>query len=279
MCHKKIDFDYQAKIQTFVLACTFLILALYANQSHAEVDSSDQTATLSDSNKVTYTIGMRLKSNDIAEWQHSAKIRPVIGLKYGKWRLGIGDGQAWQGSTQFGSEPALSYQLLDDANLDVGVSMRIHNISTGESFDVFEGGQKTLRSRVMLKHKINRYLRTSFDWTQDILNQGDSTTLHFDLSYFWPVFKQSEFVVSMGTTWATAEHWRNSEARVNSNSSMPFKTGFEKINAGLTFKQAISRQWAWYSSFGVCRPIADLARITGNREFVSGQIGILYFQR
>lgn len=131
----------------------------------------------------------------------------------------------------------------------------------------------------MLKHKINRHWRTSFDWTQDILNQGDSTTLHFDLSYFWPVFKQSEFVVSMGTTWATAEHWRNSEARVNSNSSMPFKTGFEKINAGLTFKQAISRQWAWYSSFGVCRPIADLARITGNREFVSGQIGILYFQR
>jgi hypothetical protein len=157
--------------------------------------------------------------------------------------------------------------------------MRIHNISTGESFDVFEGGQKTLRSRVMLKHKINRHWRTSFDWTQDILNQGDSTTLHFDLSYFWPVFKQSEFVVSMGTTWATAEHWRNSEARVNSNSSMPFKTGVEKINAGLTFKQAISRQWAWYSSFGVCRPIADLARITGNREFVSGQIGILYFQR
>ena len=261
-----------------LLAC-ILASSLLPSLANAQSNSVEASSNTSESDQLYYTLGTRLKSNDMGDWQNTARIRPVIGLRYGKWQLGIGDGRAWRNLGQFGSEPTLSYQVMDEPDLNIGLSMRVHNVSTGESFDVFEGGKNTLRTRVMLHRKINQRWRLNVDWTQDILNKGDSTTLSLGLSYAWPVFQQSELILHADSTWATAEHWRNSATPFKQE---PFKlvpTGFEKVSAGLTFKQSISKHWAWYSSFAVSQPIAELKRISGAREIASGQIGILYFQR
>jgi hypothetical protein len=214
----------------------------------------------------------------MGDWQNTARVRPVIGLRYGKWQLGIGDGRAWRNLGQFGSEPTLSYQVMDEPDLNIGLSMRVHNVSTGESFDVFEGGKNTLRTRVMMHRKINKRWRLNVDWTQDILNKGDGTTLNLGLSYAWPVFQQSELILHADSTWATAEHWRNSALYVKQGPLDLVSTGFQKVSAGLTFKQSISRHWAWYSTFAISQPIAELKKVQA-REISSGQIGILYFQR
>jgi hypothetical protein len=214
----------------------------------------------------------------MGDWKNTARVRPVIGLRYGKWQLGIGDGRAWRNLGQFGSEPTLSYQVMDEPDLNIGLSMRVHNVSTGESFDVFEGGKNTLRTRVMMHRKINKRWRLNGDWTQDILNKGDGTTLNLGLSYAWPVFQQSELILHADSTWATAEHWRNSASYVKQGPLDLVSTGFQKVSAGLTFKQSISRHWAWYSTFAISQPIAELKKVQA-REISSGQIGILYFQR
>jgi hypothetical protein len=214
----------------------------------------------------------------MGDWQNTARVRPVIGLRYGKWQLGIGDGRAWRNLGQFGSEPTLSYQVMDESDLNIGLSMRVHNVSTGESFDVFEGGKNTLRTRVMMHRKINKRWRLNGDWTQDILNKGDGTTLNLGLSYAWPVFQQSELILHADSTWATAEHWRNSALYAKQGPLDLVSTGFQKVSAGLTFKQSISRHWAWYSTFAISQPIAELKKVQA-REISSGQIGILYFQR
>ena len=246
----------------------------------AQESSTKISAQTEGSEKLNYTFGIRLKTTDMALLKETARLRPVLGLSYGKWRLGIGDGQDWLGFSQFGKEPSLSYQLLEKSNLTLGLSMRIHNVNTGEAYDVFENGKKTLHTRVMANHKINRRWSLGLDWTQDVLNKGDSSTINAGLSYAWPVFSQSELILNLGSTWATAEHWRNSEMLgASSTDNAPARTGFGKLNSGLTFKQSISRHWAWYSSFGVSRDIAELRKIQGSREVVTGQIGILYFQR
>jgi hypothetical protein len=215
----------------------------------------------------------------MGDWQNTARVRPVIGLRYGKWQLGIGDGRAWRNLGQFGSEPTLSYQFMDEHDVNIGLSMRVHNVSTGESFDVFEGGKNTLRTRIMLHRKINQRWRFNADWTQDVLNRGDGTTLNLGLSYAWPVFQQSELILHADSTWATAEHWRNSGSQFKTGSLILVTSGFQKVSAGLTFKQSLSRHWAWYSSFAISQPIAELKRISGSKEIASGQIGILYFKR
>ena len=244
----------------------------------AQNNSTETSAIIGEADQIYYTLGTRLKSNDMGDWPNTARVRPVIGLRYGKWQLGIGDGRAWRNLGQFGSEPTLSYQVMDEPDLNIGLSMRVHNVSTGESFDVFEGGKNTLRTRVMMHRKINKRWRLNVDWTQDVLNKGDSTTLNLGLSYAWPVFQQSELIMHADSTWATAEHWRNSDSKVKQGPLDFVSTGFQKVSAGLTFKQSISRHWAWYSTFAISQPIAELKKVQA-REISSGQIGILYFQR
>ena len=244
----------------------------------AQNNSTETSAIIGEADQIYYTLGTRLKSNDMGDWKNTSRVRPVIGLRYGKWQLGIGDGRAWRNLGQFGSEPTLSYQVMDEPDLNIGLSMRVHNVSTGESFDVFEGGKNTLRTRVMMHRKINKRWRLNGDWTQDILNKGDGTTLNLGLSYAWPVFQQSELILHADSTWATAEHWRNSASHVKQGPLDLVSTGFQKVSAGLTFKQSISRHWAWYSTFAISQPIAELKKVQA-REISSGQIGILYFQR
>jgi hypothetical protein len=258
----------------FLLILLFLPCAVLAQTSAEENTANNQSDSL-----FSYTLGMRLKTSELADGQNTLRLRPVIGLRYGKWQIGIGDGQSWSKAGTYGAEPTLSYQLVDDPRVSVGLSMRAHNVSTGESFDVFEGGKTTLRTRLMAHRKFAENWRLSVDWTQDILNKGDGTTLNFGISYSWPLFQQSELIFNLGSTWATAEHWRHSISPALPIKNHEFVSGFEKINAGLTFKQSLTKNWAWFSTLGVSQPIANLRTIQGYREIVSGQVGILYFKR
>jgi hypothetical protein len=269
----------QMILHALCLVVIIFSIILFPSTANAQNSSTEASPVISESDQLYYTLGTRLKSNDLGDWQNTARVRPVIGLRYGKWQLGIGDGRAWRNLGQFGSEPTLSYQVMDEQDLNIGLSMRVHNVSTGESFDVFEGGKNTLRTRVMLHRKINQRWRFNADWTQDVLNKGDGTTLNLGLSYAWPVFQQSELILHADSTWATAEHWRNSGSQFKTGPLNLVTTGFQKVSAGLTFKQSISRHWAWYSSFAISQPIAELKRISGSNEIASGQIGILYFKR
>jgi hypothetical protein len=269
----------QMILHALCLVVIIFSIILLPSTANAQNSSTETSPVISESEQLYYTLGTRLKSNNLGDWQNTARVRPVIGLRYGKWQLGIGDGRAWRNLGQFGSEPTLSYQVMDEQDLNIGLSMRVHNVSTGESFDVFEGGKNTLRTRVMLHRKINQRWRFNADWTQDVLNKGDGTTLSLGLSYAWPVFQQSELILHADSTWATAEHWRNSGSQFKTGQLNLVTTGFQKVSAGLTFKQSISRHWAWYSSFAISQPIAELKRISGSNEIASGQIGILYFKR
>jgi hypothetical protein len=269
----------QMILHALCLVVIIFSIILLPSTVNAQNSSTEASPVISESDQLYYTLGTRLKSNDLGDWQNTARVRPVIGLRYGKWQLGIGDGRAWRNLGQFGSEPTLSYQVMDEQDLNIGLSMRVHNVSTGESFDVFEGGKNTLRTRVMLHRKINQRWRFNADWTQDVLNKGDGTTLNLGLSYAWPVFQQSELILHADSTWATAEHWRNSGSQFKTGSLNLVTSGFQKVSAGLTFKQSLSRHWAWYSSFAISQPVAELKRISGSNEIASGQIGILYFKR
>ena len=268
----------QMSLAAFCFVALILATTLLPSLAIAQNNSTESASIIGEADQLSYTLGTRLKSNDMGDWQNTARVRPVIGLRYGKWQLGIGDGRAWRNLGQFGSEPTLSYQVMDEPDLNIGLSMRVHNVSTGESFDVFEGGKNTLRTRVMMHRKINKRWRLNVDWTQDILNKGDSTTLNLGLSYAWPVFQQSELILHADSTWATAEHWRNSSLQVKQGPLDLVSTGFQKVSAGLTFKQSISKHWAWYSTFAISQPIADLKNVQA-RGISAGQIGVLYFQR
>lgn len=276
---QQINVHRKSLVAYLFVSAIFLSFGFLSLEAQSQTSPQEVSLPMTGSDQLFYTLGTRVKSNDLANFDQTVKVRPVIGLRYGRWQLGMGDGSAWRNLGQIGNEPSLSYQLLDDPDLNVGLSFRGHNVSTGESFDAFEGGKNTIRTRIMLNRKISSHWRMNLDWTQDILNKGDSTTLNLGLSYVWPVYQQSELILHADSTWATAEHWRNSGIKYAPSFTTNIPTGFEKVSAGFTFKQSLTKHWAWYTTFAYSQPISELRKSQYAREIVSGQIGILYFQR
>ena len=133
----------QMILDALCLVVIIFSITLLPCTANAQNSSDAASPVIGEADQLYYTLGTRLKSSDMGDWQNTARVRPVIGLRYGKWQLGIGDGRAWRNLGQFGSEPTLSYQVMDEQDLNIGLSMRVHNVSTGESFDVFEGGKNT----------------------------------------------------------------------------------------------------------------------------------------
>ena len=243
------------------------------SEAEAKAEAEAEPATV-----LHYTLGLRLRADDINQDTHSAKLRPVLGLRYGRWRAGIGDGQEWLRFNSFRKEPSLSYQWIEKSNVELGLSLRIHNLSTGEAFDVFEPGRKTLRSRVLTNFRITQRWSAGVEWTQDLLNRGDSSTLGVGLAYAWPLSAHSELSLNSGLTWAPAEHWRTAAGPSRQGASA-LSTGIGSVGSGLSYKHSLSRQWAWYSTLGLNKEVGDVAKLSGPHSLVNGQIGILYFDR
>jgi hypothetical protein len=256
-----------------VLACMGLVPSFSAAQI-ADAPTEDEEVQ----NKVHYTLGIRMRADDINQDTRSAQLRPVLGLRYGRWRVGIGDGQEWLRFNSFRKEPSLSYQWIEKSHISLGLSMRIHNLNTGEAFDMFEPGRKTLRSRVLANVRITDRWSGGVEWTQDLLNRGDSSTLGLGVSYAWPLTQHSELSLNSGMTWAPAEHWRTA-AGVNRIGAGGLTTGTGSVGSGLSYKHSLAKQWAWYSTLGVNKDVGQVAKLSGPHNLVNGQIGLLYFDR
>ncbi len=264
------------------LFCGSLLCGICQAQPSSMADATDALTAKPDTSEAAtpwnYTLGMRVRADDINQASRSAKLRPVLGLRYGRWRVGIGDGQEWLRFNSFRKEPSLSYQWIEKNDISLGLSMRIHNLNTNEGFDVFEPGRKTLRSRVLANVRITDRWSAGVEWTQDLLNRGDSSTLGLGVSYAWPLSSHSELSLSSGLTWAPAEHWRTA-AGIHRIGAGGLTTGTGSVGSGLSYKHSLSRQWAWYSTLGINKEVGNVAKLSGPHSLVNGQIGLLYFDR
>ncbi len=256
------------------LLCAFSAFHVHGMAQQTTADSSAEEPP----SEWRYTLGLRVRADDIHQETQSVMLRPVIGLRYGRWRMGIGDGQEWLRFNSFRKEPSLSYQWVEKRDVSLGVSLRIHNLTTGEAFDVFEPGRKTLRSRILTNIRLTDRWSGGIEWTQDLLNRGDSSTLGLGVSYAWPLSDHSELSLNTGLTWAPAEHWRT-VAGVKRMGAGGLTTGTGSVGSGISYKHSLSRHWAWYSTLGVNKDVGNLAKLSGPHSLVNGQVGLLYFGR
>ncbi|PUE35374.1 hypothetical protein B9Z46_09960 [Limnohabitans sp. Hippo4] len=264
-------------LSVFGVAIVLACMGFAPSFSAAQTADATTVAEVPQS-KLHYTLGIRMRADDLNQDTRSAKLRPVLGLRYGRWRVGIGDGQEWLRFNSFRKEPTLSYQWIENSDISLGLSMRIHNLNTGEAFDIFEPGRKTLRSRVLANMRITDRWSAGVEWTQDVLNRGDSSTLALGVSYAWPLSQHSELSLNSGITWAPAEHWRTA-AHMNRIGAGELTTGIGSVGSGLSYKHSLSKRWAWYSTLGINKAVGQVAKLSGPDSLVNGQIGLLYFDR
>jgi hypothetical protein len=225
-----------------------------------------------------YTLGLKLKVDDLRHPSSGLSLRPVLGLRYGRWRLGHATGDEWLQFSGYRKEANLAYLLRDDKRLKVDLSLRIQNLKDNSGFDGFSSGENTLRARVGVNYQINKRWAVGTDVTQDLLGRGDGTTLTAGGSYSLPLSPHSTLSLSAGVNWATATHWAR-QMREEPTPPGGWDTGLGSVGLGLSYRHALTPQWAWFGSVGSSHPLGQLETVTPNPLNWSGQIGLLYFSR
>ena len=225
-----------------------------------------------------YTLGVKVQSHDVAGTGTSVVLRPILGLRYGRWRLGHPTGTEWLSFSGYRKESSLAYQWRDDDRLKVGLSLRVQNLQDNSSFDGFSSGQNTLRGRVSVNYRLNPRWSLGSDLTQDLMDRGDGTTVSLGGSYGLPLNDRSALSLSAGLNWATADHWatqwRNAPAPRE-----PWQAGLGSLGVGMSYRYALTPQWAWFGTLGTSRPLGQVQTISPHNLNWQGQMGLLYFSR
>ena len=256
---------------SIVLGSSSLGSGLAWSQETPPVESTD---TVSNPSHWAYSLGGKL---DIGDLRHlnGLELRPTLGLRYGRWRIGTVDSKTWPQFGQALQDNSLTYDWLKDSQWHTGFSASVVNLDQDTTFDAFKAGRKTLRIRASLDYSLNRRWILGLNMTQDVLKRGDGTTLSPTLTYRKPLDKDSALLLSAYTTWATASHWQTDAARTE-GSALRQTAGLGIWGAQITYRQRWSPKWAFYSQVSTSRLISPATPARGPQGF-AGQLGVIYF--
>ena len=248
--------------------------------THLAADAqTPETATIKDPAKPwSYTVGLKLKTQDLADARTSLALRPVLGVRYGRWRLGHATGDEWLAFSGYRKEANLAYQLRNDERLKVDLSLRVQNLQDNSSFDGFSSGKNTLRALVGVNYQLNKRWSVGTDVTQDLMDRGDGTTLSVGASYGLPLSERSTLSLSAGVNWGTADHWAT-QLRLLPPPPGGWHAGLGSVGLGLSYRYALTPQWAWFGTVGSSRHLGQVDTVSPSTLNWSGQIGVLYFSR
>lgn len=250
-----------------------------APSREAAVPPTPETTPIEDpAKRWRYTLGLKLKTQDLGDASTSLALRPVLGVRYGRWRLGHATGDEWLAFSGYRKESNLAYQLREDERLQVALSLRVQNLQDNSSFDGFSSGKNTLRARVGVNYQVNKRWSVGTDVTQDLMGRGDGTTLSVGASYGLPLSERSTLSLSAGVNWATADHWTN-QLRLLPPPPEGWRPGLGSVGLGLSYRYALTPQWAWFGTVGSSRHLGQVDTVSPSTLSWSGQIGVLYFSR
>lgn len=242
-------------------------------------DSPEETApSEAAAHRWRYTVGLKLKTNELGDASTRMSLRPVLGLRYGRWRLGHATGDEWLQFSGYRQEANFAYELPTKDRMSIALSLRIQNLEDNSSFDGFSSGKNTLRGRVSINYRLSKRWSLGTDVTQDLMNRGDGTTLSSGLSYNLPLSERSALSLSSGVTWATADHW-STQLRLLPTPEGGWRPGLGSVGLGLGYRYALTPQWAWFGTLGTTRHTGQVKDAHPSPLSWSGQIGLLYFSR
>ncbi len=225
-----------------------------------------------------YAVGLKLKADDVAHPGNQVKLRPIIGLRYGRWRIGQNTSEDWLRFSGYRKDTGVEYDWKDSDKLKVALSLRIQNITDNESFDGFGSGKNTLRGRASINYRLSPRWSIGTDITQDLMDRGDGTTVTVGASYLWPLDDRSSLSINSGVSWATADHWKT-QYRTAPAPSAPWHAGLGGLGAGLSYRYSIRPQWAWFGTVSTSRALGQVNEVSPSLLSWNGQIGLIYFSR
>jgi hypothetical protein len=251
------------------LLCWFAQTALAQTPKPAE-------ATADPSPKLQWAYGLRLRTADLSDLSGSTRLRPALGLRYGRWRFGTVDQEDLTTAYTAQRQASLGYQLAEGRDLNATVSLRLHNMSMGEGIDSLGGGRYTLRSRLALSQRLDADWTAIGEGTLDVLGRGDGVTLQAGVArslYRTPTWMLGS---SAKLVWASASHWQNAHAVAGVPRSQ-LNAGLGGLEVGLGMRGNLGRQWSWNAALNSSTPIGQIRRDVTTRSVPSASFGLQRF--
>ena len=227
----------------------------------------------------TYSLGLR---TDMANLSHpgSMKLRPSLGLRYGRWRIGQTDGTDWHRFGQVLQDNNLTYDVRQDSKWSVSLSGSIINLDNNSHFDALKAGRKTLRAKAGLDYRLPNRWSVGLIATQDLFMRGDGSTLSPVLTYRQPLTDRSTLLLSQSATWGSGPHWQTLQ-QLNTDGINHSGTGWGSVGTQLAYRYKQSRHWGFFSQLSAQRtlqPIFPNPLSSTPAWTYSGQLGVVYFE-
>jgi len=270
------------------LCCTALAASAWAQDSGpaASTDaqptdeappSADPAPASDPPTRLIWSAGLKLRMADLGQPGQLA-LRPMIGLRWGRWRAGPVDGSTWHRFGQVRTDNNLTYDWLDTARVRTSLSASIVNLQKDSTFDAIEPGFKTLRGKATIDYLAWSHWSVGLVLTQDLLGRGVGTTLSPGLTYRQALSDNSTLLLSQSLTWASAPANATSH-RLSPDSGVRQGAGWSSLDTSLTLRQRATRHISWYAQLNRSQITGALYPTTMpvERSQWNAQAGVIYF--
>ncbi len=226
--------------------------------------------------RLVWSAGLRLKMDDAAN-PGDLSPRPMIGLRYGRWRTGPVDGITWHRFGQIQTDNSLTYDWLDSPRWRTGLSASVVNLQKDSPTELLEPGRKTLRGKALIDYMGWSHWSVGLLLTQDLFNRGAGTSLSPTLTYRQALSSDSTVLLSQSVSWGSAGLWQTAH-QTSPTMAVRQGQGWGSWNTSLTLRQRWHTHWSWFGQLSRNHVLGPLeAGSDGDRTRWSAQAGLIYF--
>lgn len=229
--------------------------------------------------ELVWSLGTRLQMNDTGR-PGDIGLRPMIGLRYGRWRTGVVDGESWHRFGQVKTDNNLTYDWLDSASWRTSFSASIVNMQRDSTFDAVQSGRKTVRGKAAVEYMGWSHWSAGLTVTQDLLGRGAGTSLSPAFTYRQAVNDDSTILLSQSLTWSRSDLWRftpPTDPSINMNQDSRWGTS---MDTSLTLRQRWKAHWSWFAQISRSQTLkAGDPTVQQGQSNWAAQAGVVYFQR
>ena len=224
-----------------------------------------------------YSLGLRWQAGDLRH--PGLSLRPMLGLQYGRWRLGPVDGENWHRFGQVQQDNSLTYDWLRLSHLRTSLSASVLNLERDGSFDAVRSGRKTVRGKASADYFLPNRWSVGVVVTQDLMQRGGGTTISPNWTYREPLSDNSTLLLSQSVTWGSRAYWQTTH-QLNQDTPSHEGQGFGSWDTQLTYRYRFRPHWVFFSQAGFSRTIGTTYSASSTpATLYSAQVGVLYFSR
>jgi len=228
--------------------------------------------------ELVWSLGLQLNMDDMSR-SGQASLHPMIGLRYGRWRTGVVDGENWHRFGQIKTDNNLTYDWLDSASWRTSFSASIVNMQRDSMFDSVQSGRKTVRGRASIDYLGWSHWSAGLVTTQDLLGRGAGTALSPSVTYRQALTDDSTILISQSLTWSRSDLWRLTQA---SNPDIDLNQGSgwtTSMDTNFTLRQRWKAHWSWFAQISRSQALkAGDPSVHQGQTTWAGRAGVVYFQ-